>query len=175
MGSKTSKPSTTSTPTYQQIGDHGLGHAQIATGIPGRKGKPPEVVLLRQNDEGKYVYDQEYYDQMEELARNNGAGVWDKRPEGHRGIGNIDVRMREGREDRGGEQGRQGRERDNRARGQQGEERVPAGLRGDMGGQRVYAPAGDGGEKEGVGKRRRAPRGNVHVDNKRQAFVRRKK
>jgi hypothetical protein len=34
---------------------------------------------------------------MEELAKNYGAGVWAKRPEGCRGIGNVDVRMKEGR------------------------------------------------------------------------------
>jgi len=91
MSSKNPKTLTTSRDPYRQAAadintryPDGLSHAQIAAAIPGCKGEPPEVVFLRQNDEGKYAYDQEYYDQMEELAKNNGAGLWDKRPEGHR-------------------------------------------------------------------------------------------
>lgn len=183
MGSKSSKPSTTSKDPYRQLADRaahdinthyprGLGHDQIATLVPGRKGKPLEVVYLHQNNEGKYGYDQNYYNQMEELLNNDGAGVWDRRPEGHRGSGNIDVRMREERARRGEEQREE--RGDGRARGQEGEARVPAGLRGDMGGQRVYAFAGDADRKEGE-NRGRASRGTVHVDKERQAFVRRKK
>lgn len=180
MGSKNSEPWTTSKNPYRQLADRaahdinthyprGLGHDQIATLVPGRKGKPPEVVYLHGNNEGKYAYDQNYYNQMEELLNNDGAGVWDRRQEGHRGSGNIDVRMREERA-RHGEEQREERG-DGRAQGQEGEARVPAGLRGDMGRQRVYAPAGDGDRKVG-GKR---ARGTVHVDKQRQAFVRRKR
>ncbi|KAJ4339486.1 hypothetical protein N0V87_003184 [Didymella glomerata] len=153
MGSNNSKPSTTSRGPYRQAAaginaryPDGLGHTRIAAAIPGRKGKAPEIMYLRQNDEGKYAYDQEYYDQMEELAKKGGAGVWDKKPEGYRGIGNID----------------------------QGEESVPAGLREDMRRKRVYAPAGIGDKKGGGGRRGHAPIGKVHMDKERQAFVRRK-
>jgi hypothetical protein len=179
MGSNNSKPSTTSREPYRQAAaginaryPDGLGHTRTAAAIPGREDKAPEIVYLRQNDEGKYAYDREYYDQMEELAKKGGAGVWDKKPEGYRGIGNIDVRMREERE-RGG--GGQCEERgDGRPRGQQGEESVPAGLREDMGRKRVYAPAGIGDKKGGGGRRGHAPIGKVHMDKERQAFVRRK-
>lgn len=105
MGSNNSKPSTTSRDSYRRAAagnnvryPDGLGHTRIAAAIPRRKGKAPEIVYLRQNDEGKYAYDRKYYDQMEELAKKGGAGVWDKKPEGYRGIGNIDVRIREERE-----------------------------------------------------------------------------
>lgn len=121
MGSKNSKPSTISRDPYRQAAaainaryPDGLGRALVAAAIPSRRGKPPEVVFLRQNDEGKYVCDEEYYNHMNELVKSDGEGVWDKRPEGHRGIGNIDVRMKV--EEENGDERQHAERREGRAR-----------------------------------------------------------
>ncbi|KAF3035892.1 hypothetical protein E8E12_000478 [Didymella heteroderae] len=142
MGSKHSKPSTTSRDPHHDLANRaaanintqysdGLGHAQVAAAIPNPKGKDLFMVHLRQNDEGKYALDQECYEKTEELLWNSGQNVWDKRPEGHGRHGNIDVRLREERDRRRGEWKRE--ERGGAEEGQ-GEERVLAGLRGDVDG-----------------------------------------
>lgn len=192
MGSKNSKVGAGfQPPTYRRVGDG--GHAAIAVAVPNPRGSAPMIEYQRRNDEGIYVRDQEYYDKMEELLKNNGAGVWDKRPEGYRGGGNIDVRMQAERDDRpGGQHGERGGGREGRGeervpaglrgdenaqrgggrdgREQRGEERVPAGLRENNGGQRVYGSAG-GRERE----RGRTARDDYDVDRRRKAFVRHNK
>lgn len=109
---------------------------------------------------------------MEDMLKNNGVGLWDGIPEGHCGSGNIDVRMKKERRRRGKEQHEE--RRNDRAQGQDGEDRMPAGLRGDMSWQRLYTPTDDGDKKEG-GKRGRVLRGTEHIDKERQAFVHSKK
>jgi hypothetical protein len=200
MGSRNSKPSATSRDPYRDLGNRaahyineqypdGLGHASIAAGVPNPKGKDPLVLYLRQNDEGKYAYDQAYYDKIDELLKDNGEGVWDKRPEGHRGSGNIDVRMKAERDGRRGEgQGEEPRG-DGEGQERRGEERAPADLRGEGSEDEDAGERGQGrrlrgdfdkkgrrfkGKRNGE-RRGRALRSAVDVDKGRQAFIRRKK
>lgn len=209
MGSKSSKPSKAPNDPYRDLADRaarninvqypdGMGHAQIAAAVPNPKSKDPLIMMLRQNEEGKYAYDQEYYDRCDELLKNDGAGVWDRRHRRKRRSGIAEGTGRHGEEqvEKKGDGKEEGRGK-----------KVPAGSREDLGGQKVYAAAGEqkGGKKRGAGERSDrdedesgdgggrsgdkrdtrpgsregtsgfASRGEVGVDKRRRAFVHRKK
>jgi len=128
-------------------------------------GRNPLFIMLRRDEQGQYAYDQEYYERSNEYTREHGERRRDARG--------------------GGVEGHVA---------QQGDQRVPAGLRGDRGSQDVYAyGSGVGGQgakrapseargqetrpggQEGKGKHgARESKGRVEADTNRRAFVRHK-
>ncbi|KAJ4987442.1 hypothetical protein SVAN01_07042 [Stagonosporopsis vannaccii] len=145
---------------------NGGGPQQIAAAVI--NGKDPLVVMLRRNEQGRYAFDQEYYDRDKEYTREHDKQHKRKTREGQ-GVG-VEGHV-----------------------AQQRDQKIPAGLRGD-GGQQVYASTGgiegSGGkqvpnEAEGQGRQlgegkgggkngARGSKGRVEADRDRRVFVRHK-
>lgn len=140
----------------------GVGPPQIAAAVP--DGRDALFFMLRRDEQGQYAYDQEYYERSKEYTREHG-----------------ERRGRRTRDARGGH-----------VKGhvaQQGDQQVPAGLRGDRGSQGGVGEQGarrapneargqgrrpDG--QEGKGKHgARESKGRVEADTNRRAFVRHKR
>ncbi|KAJ8112465.1 hypothetical protein OPT61_g5171 [Boeremia exigua] len=168
MGSKHSQHLKSSEDPYRALADqaasrldaqypNGTGAQQIAAAVP--NGKEPLIVMFRKNEQGKYAYDQEYYDRWT-----------DKRGKQHR---------RRGREEEGaavvsGEAS------------QQNDRNASAGVQADQGGKPVNASTEENGEQgvhrqahNDVAEAQRAHHigaaggrgGHVKVDKARRAFV----
>ncbi|KAF9695302.1 hypothetical protein EKO04_006975 [Ascochyta lentis] len=97
---------------------------QIAAGVP--NGKEPLVVMFRKNGEGKYAYDQEYYNTPFEHPPRRASGEVPRQREGRR------AKTGSAKGDNGG-----GNTLD------QGDGKVSTGLRGSQGSERVYVPVVD--------------------------------
>ena len=184
MGSTHSKHSTASRDPHHDLADRTAVRLnarqpndqdadRMAAAVP--NGKEPLFIVFKKDNEGMYAYDEEYYARFQEHRLRRPSGEWARERDRQRRRGE-----REGKQDGGGD-------------GQKNEQRLPAGLRNAQGGEPVYAPA-DGGKEHtpwvqndvsrGPGRRlgqggssnlHESTKGDIKVDNSRQAFVHRKR